>query len=195
MSSGSVQQRVTVDIRWMIRRDIPEVLRIERASFEYDWSEEDFLGCLRQRNCIGMVAERNGRVVGFMVYSLYRSRLLIRNFAVAPEFRHMGIGTQMVQRLISKLSQQRRQEIGVELRESNLIGQLFFRQAGFHAVAVMRSYFDDSSEDAYVMHYRLDGQYGALVTGRERLGQFVGHNEAAYSEDTTESEDYDVGQS
>ena len=195
MSSGSVQQRVTVDIRWMIRRDIPEVLRIERASFEYDWSEEDFLGCLRQRNCIGMVAERNGRVVGFMVYSLHRSRLLIRNFAVAPEFRHMGIGTQMVQRLISKLSQQRRQEIGVELRESNLIGQLFFRQAGFHAVAVMRSYFDDSSEDAYVMHYRLDGQYGALVTGRERLGQFVGHNEAAYSEDTTESEDYDVGQS
>ena len=48
---------VNVHIRWMIRRDMPEVLQIERTSFEYPWSEEDFIRCLRQRNCIGMVAE------------------------------------------------------------------------------------------------------------------------------------------
>ncbi len=47
---------VKVQIRWMIRRDMAEVLRIERESFEYHWTEEDFLCCLRQRNCIGMVA-------------------------------------------------------------------------------------------------------------------------------------------
>jgi ribosomal-protein-alanine N-acetyltransferase len=42
-----------VQIRWMIRRDMPEVLEIERQSFEFSWTEEDFLCCLRQRNCIG----------------------------------------------------------------------------------------------------------------------------------------------
>ena len=52
-------------IRWMIRRDMPDVLRAERDSFEFSWTEEDFLKCLRQRNCIGMVAEHNEKVVGF----------------------------------------------------------------------------------------------------------------------------------
>ena len=53
-----------VHIRWMIRRDMPEVLAIEHASFEYPWCEEEFLRVLRQRNCIGMVAEHGERIVG-----------------------------------------------------------------------------------------------------------------------------------
>ena len=36
-------QELKVQIRWLIRRDMPEVLEIERATFEYAWTEEDFL--------------------------------------------------------------------------------------------------------------------------------------------------------
>ena len=62
-----------VHIRWMIRRDMPAVLEIEGASFEFPWSEEEFIRCLRQRNCIGMVACRNDEVVGFMIYNCTRT--------------------------------------------------------------------------------------------------------------------------
>src|SRR5882672_12035331 len=97
VSSGQVQkQAVCVQIRWMIRRDMPEVLKIEQESFEFNWTEEDFLACLRQRNCIGMVAEHDNHVVGFMIYELHKTKLHILNFAVAPEWRRIGIGTQMV---------------------------------------------------------------------------------------------------
>ena len=51
------KQEIRVHIRWMIRRDMPEVLDVERSSFEFPWAEDDFIRCLRQRNCIGMVAE------------------------------------------------------------------------------------------------------------------------------------------
>ena len=61
---------MNVHIRWMIRRDMPEVLEIEQSSFEFPWTEEDFIRCLRQRNCIGMVAEYDEKVVGFMIYEL-----------------------------------------------------------------------------------------------------------------------------
>ena len=81
------RQQLGVHIRWMIRRDMPEVLKIEAGSFEFPWSEEDFIRCLRQRNCIGMVAEHDERVVGFMIYELHKSRLHIINFAVHPTFR------------------------------------------------------------------------------------------------------------
>ena len=46
-----------VNIRWFIRRDMPEVVAIEKQGFEFPWSEEDFLRCLRLRHTIGMVAE------------------------------------------------------------------------------------------------------------------------------------------
>ena len=52
-----VADATALHIRWMIRRDMPDVMGIEVASFEYAWTEDDFLRCLRQRNCIGMVAE------------------------------------------------------------------------------------------------------------------------------------------
>ena len=92
-----------VTLRWVIRRDMPEVLDIERQSFEFAWTEEEFLCCLRQRNCIGMVADLDHQIVGFMVYELHKSRLRILNLAVDPEFHRQGIGSQMVDRLIDHL--------------------------------------------------------------------------------------------
>ena len=106
---------INVHIRWMIRRDMAEVLDIEQASFEFPWLEEDFLRCLRQRNCIGMVAEFDERVVGFMVYELHKEQLHVLNFSVRPDVRRRGVGQQMVNKLVGKLSRRGRNRIGLEL--------------------------------------------------------------------------------
>ena len=148
------KQDVCVHIRWMIRRDMLEVLEIENQSFEFPWSEDDFIRCLRQRNCIGMVAEHEERVAGFMIYELHRNRLHILNFAVAAEFRRKGVGHQMVEKLVGKLSSQRRSRIMLEVRETNLAAQLFFRNLGFRAISVLRDFYVDTTEDAYLMQYR-----------------------------------------
>ena len=142
-------------IRWMIRRDMPEVLQIEQASFEFAWTDKDFLHCLRQRNRIGMVAEQGERVVGFMIYELHKTKLHILNFAVHPNCRRLGVGAQMVAKLIRKLSSHRRINIALEVRETNLMAQLFFRSQGFRAVRVLRAYYEDSGEDAFLMQYKL----------------------------------------
>ncbi len=143
-----------VHIRWMIRRDMPAVLSIEEASFEFPWCEEEFIRCLRQRNCIGMVAERNDQVVGFMIYELHKSRLHLLNFAVDPSVRRQTIGRSMLDKLVSKLSQDRRNRIMLEVRETNLDAQLFFKQLGFRAISVLRDFYEDTTEDAYVMQFR-----------------------------------------
>ncbi|MCS7020485.1 MAG: ribosomal protein S18-alanine N-acetyltransferase [Gemmataceae bacterium] len=147
-------QPVSVQIRWMIRRDLDAVLRTEMASFEQAWSEEDFLRCLRQRHCIGMVAEQGDSVVGFMIYELQKHGLHLLNFAVHPSCRRAGIGTQMIQRLIQKMQAHRRRAITLIVRERNLPAQLFFRKMGFQAVRLLRRYYPDTGEDAYLMEYR-----------------------------------------
>jgi len=145
-----------VHIRWMIRRDMPEVLAIEHASFEYPWCEEEFLRILRQRNCIGMVAELGERIVGFMIYELHRNKIHVLDFAVHPELRRHGVGRQMVSKLAGKLSSQRRNRIALFVRETNLPAQFFFRVVGFRATEVVREHYQDTGEDAYSMFYHLD---------------------------------------
>jgi ribosomal-protein-alanine N-acetyltransferase len=163
-----------VQIRWMIRRDMPEVLAIENSSFEFPWSEEDFMRCLRQRNCIGMVAEREDRIVGFMVYELHKDQLYVLNFAVRPDWRRRTIGRQMIERLISKLSQQQRTNIRLNVRETNLVAQLFFRKLGFRAISLLKSYYDDTPEDAYVMQYRMSSDDDVPFLPRNRIARLAG---------------------
>lgn len=161
MNSGRTdREQLRVHIRWMIRRDMPEVLLAEQESFEYAWTEEDFLRCLRQRNCIGMVAEQGEKVVGFMIYELHKTKLHVLNFAVHPDFRRQDVGQQMVAKLISKLSSHRRTRITLEVRETNLVAQLFFRSQSFKAVRVLRGFYEDSGEDAFLMYYRLPDDTG-----------------------------------
>ena len=155
MSTGRARQRerssTGIHIRWMIRRDMPEVMRTERASFEYSWTEDDFLRCLRQRNCIGMVAEQGDSIIGFMIYELHKTRLHVLNFAVHPAARRSGIGGMLVGKLIYKMVSHRRQKVTLAVRERNLPAQVFFRGHGFKATRLLRKYYEDSGEDAYQM--------------------------------------------
>lgn len=62
--------------------------------------------------------------------------------------------------LMEKLSlNEDRQEILLNIRESNLDGQLFFRKQEFRGRRVVREHYEDTGEDAYIMQFRLDGNY------------------------------------
>jgi ribosomal-protein-alanine N-acetyltransferase len=141
----------------MIRYDLPTVLRIEQASFPAPWDEPTFIHSLRTRNVIGMVAEHDDRAVGYMLYEMHNHRLVVLNFAVAAEYRRQGIGAAMVAKLRSKLTQDGRNRIVLEVSEANLPGQLFFKTQGFRAVSVIRDYYDNG-QSAYQMVHRFGAQ-------------------------------------
>jgi len=148
------ENEIKVSIRWMSRRDMKEVLEIESECFEFAWDEDDFMQCLQQRNCIGMVAEYQGRVVGFMIYELQKTKIHLLNVATLSKFRRKGVGAQLVAKLIAKLGNQRRSRITLEVRETNLPAQLFLRSLGFLAVDILHGFYDETNEDAYQMVYR-----------------------------------------
>lgn len=144
---------MTTTTRWMIRRDMNEVLQIERGSFDEPWLEADFMAVLRNRSCIGLVAERGERVVGHMIYELDDHAMNILNLAVAPDARRIGVGRAMVAKLIGKL-RPGRSRLNVTVRDSNLDAQLFYRALSFRAVQVLRGLFGEGN-DGYVMRYTL----------------------------------------
>ena len=66
----------------MTRKDIPEVLEIERQSFSIPWTENNFTDALKSSTCMGLVCRRGDCVGGFAVYELRKESIEIMNFAV-----------------------------------------------------------------------------------------------------------------
>lgn len=153
------KQSLDVQIRWMIRRDVPEVMDIEHAQFPFPWTEPELIDALKHRATIGMVATIGGGVgltiAGYMIYELEKCNLNLLNFAVHGAFQRRGVGSAMVQKLKGKLSQQRRRAITMMVRESNIDAQLFFKACGFKAVDVLCGHYEESDEDAYKFEWRL----------------------------------------
>jgi len=138
-----------VQIRWMLRPDLHRVLDIEFESFEDPYTEEQFLTILRQSTSVALVAEVDDKIVGFILYELrHPKRMDILDLAVAHEYRRKRIGTQLITKLQSKLHPMRRTSILVDVRETNLPAQLFFRENGFECVKVLHEHYG-TDEAAY----------------------------------------------
>lgn len=150
-----------VNLRWLIRQDMPKVMSIEEACFEFNWTEEDFLCCLRQRNCIGYVAETaDNLIAGFGIIELFRERIDLLNFAVHPRHQRRGVGQQLVWRLMDMIREGNRELIRLTVRESNLAAQQFFAACGFKVQTILSGEYDETDEDGYEMVYRVGSQIG-----------------------------------
>jgi ribosomal-protein-alanine N-acetyltransferase len=106
-----------------------------------------------------------------MIYELHKNRLHLLNFAVTPDCRRESVGRSMIEKLVSKLSNERRNRIMLEVRETNLDAQLFFKDLGFRAISVLRDFYEDTTEDAYLMQYRYRASVEEVLeeTPRRRL--------------------------
>ena len=143
-------------IRWMIRRDMPEVLDIEEQSYQSPWTEEGFLHFLRARNTIAMVAEHGEKVVGFMVYELCAGMLVLHNLAVHPGYLRQGIGSRLLSKLKTKLCTKRRDRIILDISDRNESGHLWLRANGFKATNVWRNIYSDG-RDGYRFMWEVQG--------------------------------------
>lgn len=158
---NTMESEVMVDaqvhIRWAIRRDMPEIMQIENDCFPIPWSDADFHRALCQREVIGLIAEIEDCIVGFVIYEFRADRLIVLNFAVRPDCQRRGIGTALINKLKSKLRPNRRKRITLHTRETNIVAQRFFSSQGFRALGVKRGLYqcDETNEDAYLFQYRL----------------------------------------
>jgi ribosomal-protein-alanine N-acetyltransferase len=167
--------KIKANIRWMIRSDMPEVMEIEQSSFDWAWTEQEFISALARRNCIGIVADivpddltvGRSRVAGFAIYEIHPKHLKLINFAVHPSMRRMGVGSQLIDKLTGKLTHDRRPRISLCVRERNLDAQCFFRDKDFKAKKVLAEHYcETTGEDAYLMEYKCF----AHVLVRNRFG-------------------------
>ncbi len=145
----------SVTTSWVAREDRAEIMRIENASFDSPWTRKELDSVLSQANTSAFIAKHDGRVVGYIIAERAQSHLHIMTIAVEPEFRGYGIGTQLVRRLIELIGG-KHTRVTLEVRETNVTAQQFFKALEFRCTKVLRDFYDDTTEDAYLMEYRDD---------------------------------------
>lgn len=138
-------------VRFGDENDLPEVLQIERDSFEEPWDAKTLRKYLRQREAIFRVVDLNGLLAGYVVYMVHPLGYIeISSLAVAEDSRRQGCGT-----ILMDFLKGYHIPIAFDVHESNLPGQLFFKACGCRAVDVVDNFYDDG-ETAYLFRWNAE---------------------------------------
>ena len=141
-----------VMIRRMRRQDLDAVTELEKATFAVPWSRESFRRELEQNVAARyLVAETDGRVIGYAGAWIILDESHITNIAVAEPFRGKGIGRRLTRELLQYLSNLGACYATLEVRVSNERAQNLYRSLGFVSVGKRKRYYEDNQEDAFLM--------------------------------------------
>ena len=143
-------------IRQMTEADVPQVAKIESLCFSRPWSEKGFLDSLALDYTEFLVAETEGRIVGYIgiYYSAYEGE--VTNVAVHPDMRGEGTGKCLVHAMLEAAEEKKIQNIILEVRKSNDAAIHVYEQSGFESVGIRKGFYALPKEDALIMNRKLD---------------------------------------
>jgi len=131
-----------IQVRPALPSDLEAIARVQAESPEaVAWDPRE---CL---HWICAVAANGDTVVGFLVArQLAADEREILNLAVAPAHRRQGVATTLLDTFLAGW----KGTTWLEVRESNLGAQEFYRRYGFRYTGRRREYYQDTREDAAV---------------------------------------------
>lgn len=146
-----------VRFRPMTIADLDEVMVIERTAFRFPWSAGFFRQELQVACARSILAEADGKIIGYVLFWLLPGAIDIHNIAVHVDFRRRGIARVLLGRVIDQARRQSIVHVMLEVRKSNLPAQKLYETMGFLTVGLRKGYYSDNGEDALAMTLELKG--------------------------------------
>jgi [ribosomal protein S18]-alanine N-acetyltransferase len=141
-----------VDIRPMNELDVPVVGMIERAGYQFPWSDGIFRDCLRV-GYVCRVVEVDRDMAGYGIMSVGAGEAHILNVCIREEYRCRGLARRMLLYLLDRARIAGMYEAFLEVRPSNTVASQLYRSLGFEQVGIRRGYYQATvgREDAQVL--------------------------------------------
>ncbi len=148
-----------VRVRTATVEDIAAVLRVERSAVEAPhWGEGEYLAALDDeaavRRCL-MVAEVEGRVVGFAVGKVAAGVGELESVAVEGEERRRGVGRALCVAVMEWCRAGGAGTMELEVRAGSVGAIGLYEGLGFVGVGRRRGYYREPVEDALLMAMEL----------------------------------------
>ena len=142
----------SVEIRPMHELDIPMVVAVEKAAYQFPWSEGIFRDCLRV-GYVCRVIDVAGDLAGYGIMSVGAGEAHILNVCVRGEYRCRGFARKTLLYLLDRARAAGVQEAYLEVRPSNVAAARLYHSLGFEQVGIRRGYYQAlmGREDACVL--------------------------------------------
>jgi ribosomal-protein-alanine N-acetyltransferase len=140
------------DIRPMHDLDVPVVVAIERAAYQFPWSEGIFRDCLRV-GYVCRVVEMGGELVGYGIMSIGAGEAHVLNVCIRDDHRGRGLARKILLYLLDRARIAGMCEAFLEVRPSNTAAARLYHSLGFEQVGIRRGYYQATGgrEDAAVL--------------------------------------------
>ena len=145
-----------VVIRPMRGSDVADVVAIERASYQFPWSEGIFRDCLRVGYVCRVVTVAR-QVMAYGVMSFGAGEAHILNLCVSEMYRCRGVGRRLLGSLIERAAAAGMADAFLEVRPSNTAAIRLYLALGFEQAGMRRGYYQAANgrEDAAVLRRAL----------------------------------------
>lgn len=138
-------------IREAQNQDIDQLVAIEELCYDQPWLREAFEEEIERNDDVGVgiVAEDEGLVVGFLTGMAVVDEFHLHNLAVHPDFRGRGIGRSLLEAAESLCSQRDFRRMLLEAREDNEPARQLYLGLGFEAAGTRKDYYGPG-QNAYI---------------------------------------------
>jgi ribosomal-protein-alanine N-acetyltransferase len=154
LSEGEEKER-SFKVRTISFSDLGRLFEIERASFSSPWTMEALRTQIAAPFSLNLLIEVNGEVAGYIMSLIVSNECHILNFAIDPGFRKRGYGSELLGSTLSILKKRDVKHVFLEVRERNLPAIHLYLKSGFKIIGKRKRYYEDSGEDALIMHLEL----------------------------------------
>ncbi len=135
----------------MTRKDLGEVLRIERACFEQPYTREILEQELKIKAAQLWVATYRGKILAYIDYWLVADEIELVSIAVDPPYARRGVARKLMEQMMSFGHQHDVKALYLDVRAANRKAQSLYEKFGFERAGVRKRYYSDNQEDAIIM--------------------------------------------
>jgi ribosomal-protein-alanine N-acetyltransferase len=140
-------------LRGMREEDLPAVLAIETAAYEFPWTLGIFHDCLRVGYPAFVAEVASAGIVGYGVMSVAAAECHLLNICVHPSWQRLGLGGEIVEYLLDVARRKRATLALLEVRVSNQAAYRLYTRLGFDEVGTRKHYYParQGREDAVIL--------------------------------------------
>ena len=149
--SAETKSEPDIEIRAMARGDVRTVVRMEKQIFPDPWSSAAFKEQLDTAGWGAIVAEFDGRIIGYACYYMVSGESHLTNIAVEEKYRRKSVAKRLLENILQVVKGYNCEYIFLEVRPSNHAAISFYEKHGFEILYRRPNYYRKPAEDAVVM--------------------------------------------
>lgn len=148
-AATDIKVMLTDEIRRILPEHIPAILDIEKAAYDFPWTEALLRSCLKN-NYYFYGFFRLEEIIAYAIMLCVLNEAHILNLCVKPRYQQQGLGRRMLDYLLDKAREVELDAVFLEVRQSNYTAQKLYEKSGFNRLGVRPGYYPgrERREDA-----------------------------------------------